>query len=183
MKRLSFVGAALSLLALCGCKSVPSADAVYMISSASGAATALVMNETKLSCEKREVIRDIVKEVRECTPEVGQTLEAAWTPIAKEHVALLVEMGKIDSASGVLIMAGFKTVMVGVNLIETRYPQVRTARDLTDSAIWGFSDGFLAKFDVKCDDSLAKPLSAACLGIDRDVVTEVRKAAIRNNIR
>ena len=118
MNRFAFILAAVvCMVALAevalGCKNVPSCDVIYMVAHAGGTGTALVMNETSLDTEKRTIIRDITKEVRECTPEVGQTLEAAWTPIAQAHTDLLVQEGKIDAAAGVVIMAGFKTVMVG----------------------------------------------------------------------
>lgn len=171
---------ALSICAFVGCKSVPSADTVYLVANAGGTATALVMNETTLDTEKRIVIRDIMNEVRDCTPEVGQTLEAAWTPIAKEHVNLLIQEGKIDAATGDLILAGFKTVMVGVNLIENRYPKIRAYRDLTDSAIAGFTDGFIAKFVVNVGNFA---LLVYRFDIDRSVVQEVRRAAIRNGLK
>ena len=168
-----------------GCQCLPSADVVYMVAHAGGTGTALVMNETTLDTEKRTVIRDIVKEVRECTPEVGATLESAWTPIAQDHTDLLVQEGKIDAATGVVIMAGFKTVMVGVNLLETRYPQIRADRDLLSAFINGFTDGFIAKFEVeacedRCDSCTVK---AVKLGIDRSIVDEVRRAAVGNRLK
>ena len=167
-----------------GCKHVPSCDVVYMVAHAGGTGTALVLNETKLDTEKRTIIRDITKEARECTPEVGQTLEAAWTPIAQAHTDLLVQEGKIDAAAGVVIMAGFKTVMVGVNLLENRYPQVRASRDLLNAFITGFTDGFLAKFEVECSDCCDDcKVKATQLGLDRTIVTEVRRAAIRRNLK
>ena len=189
MNRLAFILAAVACMVAVaevavGCKHVPSTDVVYMVAHAGGTGTALVMNETKLDTEKRTIIRDIVKEVRECTPEVGQTLEEAWTPIAQAHTDLLIQEGKIDAAAGVVIMAGFKTVMVGVNLLENRYPQIRADRDLLSSFIAGFTDGFLAKFEVECSDCHDnRTVKSAQLGIDRTIVTEVRRAAIRNEIK
>ena len=188
MNRFAFIlAAAACMVALAevtlGCKHVPSCDVIYMVAHAGGTGTALVMNETSLDAEKRTVIRDITKEVRECTPEVGQTLEAAWTPIAQAHTDLLVQEGKIDAATGVVIMAGFKTVMVGVNLLEARYPRIRADRDLLSAFIAGFTDGFLAKFEVECSDCRDCTVKATQLGIDRTVVTEVRRAAIRNKIK
>ena len=167
-----------------GCKHTPATDTVYMVAYAGGTGTALVMNETSFDAGKRTVIRDITKEVRECTPEVGQTLEAAWTPIAQAHTDLLIQEGKIDAATGVVIMSGFKTVMVGVNLLEARYPQIRVNRDLLNAFITGFTDGFLAKFDVNCNsgDCRDSKTAAPTLG-DRDVVMEARRAAIRNNLK
>lgn len=175
--------AALAEVAI-GCKHVPSCDVVYTVAHAGGTGTALVLNETTLDTEKRTIIRDITKEVRECTPEVGQTLGDAWTPIAQAHVDLLVEEGKIDTAAGAVIMAGFKTVMVGVTLLETRYPQVRASRDLLNAFIAGFTDGFLEKFDVNCNSGDCRDLKTAAPTLcDRDVVMEVRRAAIRNNLK
>ena len=183
MTRLAFL-AGLVALAVTGCKTVPTADTVYLVAHAGGSATALVMNETKLDADKRTVIRDIVNEIRECTPEVGQTLEAAWAPIAQAHVDLLVEEGKIDTAAGAVIMAGFNTVMVGVTLLEIRYPQVRASRDLLNAFITGFTDGFLEKFDVNCNSGDCRDLKTAAPTLcDRDVVMEVRRAAIRNNLK
>lgn len=169
-----------------GCNHVPSFDVIYMMAHAGGTGTALAMNETSLDTGKR-IIRDITKEVRECTPEVGQTLEAAWTPVAQAHTDLLIQKGKIDAATGVVIMAGFKTVMVGVNLLENRYPQIRADRDLLSAFITGFTDGFLAKFEVECesctDGRTGFTVSAERLGVDRSVVIEVRRAAIRNGLK
>lgn len=188
MNRFAFILAAtVCMVALAevalGCKNVPSRDVIYMVAHAGGTGTALVMNETKLDTEKRTVIRDITKEIRECTPEVGQTLEAAWTPIAQAHTDLLVQEGKIDAATGVVIMAGFKTVMVGVNLLEARHPQIRADRDLLSAFIAGYTDGFLAKFEVECSDCCDCTVKATQLGLDRTIVTEVRRAAIRNKIK
>ena len=189
MNRFAFIIAATAFIAtvatvVVGCKHTPTTDTVYMVAHAGGTSTALVMNETSLSAEKRTVIRDIMKEVHECTPEVGQTLEAAWTPIAQAHIDLLIEEGKIDTAAGAVIMAGFKTVMVGVTLLETRYPQVRASRDLLNAFITGFTDGFLAKFDVYCDDGECRTLTAAAPALcDRTVITGVRRAAIRNGLK
>ena len=166
-----------------GCKHTPSVDAVYAIAYAGGSGTALVMNETKLDTEKRTILRNIVVEIQSCTPEVGQPLEAAWTPIAQQHVDLLVQEGKIDSASAVLIMAGFRTVMVGVNLLEQRYPVIRAGRDYANAAISGFTVGFLERFKVECDNCCDCTVKAVQLGIDRSIVQEVRRVAIRNNLK
>ena len=191
MNRFAFIIAAAAFIAtvtaIMGCKHVPDSNTVYMVAHAGGTGTALVMNETSLDTEKRTVIRDIVKEIRECTPEVGQTLDAAWTPIAQAHTDLLVQEGKIDAATGVVIMAGFKTVMVGVSLLEARYPVIHTSRDLLNASITGFTDGFLAKFEVECenctDERTDFTVSAERLGVDRSVVIEVRRAAIRNGLK
>lgn len=191
MSRFAFIIAATAFIAtvatVVGCKHTPETGTVYMVAHAGGTGTALVMNETSLATEKRTIIRDITKEVRECTPEVGQTLEAAWTPIAQAHTDLLIQEGKIDAATGTVIMSGFKTVMVGVNLLEARYPQIRVDRDLLNAFIAGFTDGFLEKFEVECenctDGCTDCTVRAERLGIDRSIVVEVRGASVRNGLK
>lgn len=163
-----------------GCKTTPAVGTVRTVAYAAGVSTALVMNETKLDADKRVVIRDIVREVRKCTPEVGQPIESSWTPIAQQHVDLLVGSGKIDVSTGVLIMAGFKTVMVGVNVIESRYPQIGAGRDLLDAAVGGFCEGFLVKFDTGCANCT---FASTSVSIDFGVVDNVCRAAVRNGLK
>ena len=56
-----------------------------------------------------------------------------------------------------------------------------------NASITGFTDGFLAKFEVECenctDGRTGFTVSAERLGVDRSVVIEVRRAAIRNGLK
>ena len=176
----AFVG----LMKLTGCKTRLNVDNINRIFYYGGASTALVMNETSLEKEKRIVIYDVFVDIRACNPEVGQPLEAAWTPIAQKHVDILVTEGKIDAGTGVVIMAGFRTAMAGVNLLEQHHPEIREDRDLLSAAITGFTDGFLERFIV--DPESAANLSNAkgsIVTIDMSVADEVRKAAVQNNLK
>ena len=180
----AFIG----LMKLTGCKTKPNVDKVnrafyYGVAHAGGTGTALVMNETSLSKEKRVVIRDVFVDIKSCNPEVGQPLEAAWTPIAKKHVDALVSDGKIDSATGVVIMAGFHTAMTGVNLIEQHYPEIREDRDLLSAAIAGLTDGFLEHFIVDPDANAALHSAKGTIVAIDTVADAVRKAAVQNNLK
>lgn len=176
----AFIG----LMKLTGCKTAPNVDKVNRAFYYGGATVSLVMNETSLSKEKRVVIRDIVVDIKTCNPEVGQPLEAKWTEIAQNHVDRLVQAGTIDSATGVVIMAGFHTAMAGVNLLEQRFPEIRQDRDLISAAIAGFTDGFLERFIVDPDaNATLSDARGSLVTIDMSVADAVRKAAVQNNLK
>ena len=58
--------AAFGLLA--GCKTVPSEDTLFSTSYAIGVSTALVMNQTKISDNNRNIIINIIQKVDEAMP-------------------------------------------------------------------------------------------------------------------
>lgn len=179
----AFIG----LMNLTGCKTTPNVDKVNRAFYYGGSTVSLIMNETSLNKEKRVVIRDIVVDIKTCNPEVGQTLEAKWTEIAQDHVDRLIQAGTIDSATGVVIMAGFHTAMAGVNLLEQRFPEIRQDRDLISAAISGFTEGFLERFIVDPDenakmDGFEYAFKSICT-IDISVAETVRKAAVQNNLK
>lgn len=130
-----------------GCKSIPSADAMYSTSYAIGYAAGAIANECKISDKDRNVVVDIVNIVTSCVPETNQTFEAAWTPIAQAHVDKLVAEGKISANEGVLIMGAFGVVVKSLDYIfEVRYPKAKQYKDLVVAAIDGASAGFLRVF-------------------------------------
>lgn len=187
MRAFAVIAALAAAVGLSGCRTTEyTVDQVYSGAHAGGEVTALVMNETSLDTARRSVIRDIMTKVRDVTPEVGQPLEAAWTPVAQAHVDRLLSEGRITSATAVFIMAGFRTCMAGVNALEQQYPQVRTGRDYLDAFVKGYVTGFLARFEVKAD-RLAR-IASSCvvkteaLGLDRELAVTVRAAARENGI-
>ena len=179
----AFIG----LMKLTGCKTRPNVDNVNRAFYYGGSTVALVINDTSISKEKRVVIRDIFVDIKTCNPEVGQPLEAKWTQIAQDHVDRLIQEGKIDSATGVVIMAGFHTAMAGVNLLEQRFPEVRQDRDLISAAIAGFTDGFLERFVVDPDANAnldgTKNAFTGLITIDIAIADAVRNAAVQNNLK
>lgn len=176
----AFIG----LMKLAGCKTTQSIDKVNRAFYYGGTTISLVMNETSLSKEKRVVIRDVFVDIKTCNPEVGQPLEAAWTPIAQKHVDALVSEGKIDSATGVVIMAGFHTAMTGVNLLEQHYPEIRKDRDFLSAAISGLTDGFLEHFIVDPDvNATLSDAKGSFVTINMSISDAVRKSAVQNNLK
>lgn len=130
-----------------GCKSIPTTDSMYRTSYAVGVATGMIANETKIDDASRNAICDIINVVSSCIPETNQTFEAAWTPIAKAHIAKLVEDGKLDDAQARMVETVFSLAIQGIDyLFEYRYPKAKTYKEVVVAAIDGFSSGFLKVF-------------------------------------
>lgn len=180
---LGAAAAGVTATAVSGCKKPPAIDSVRTIAYASGAATALVINETKLDAEQRKVIKEIIGEVQKYTPEVGQPISVKLVEVAQVYVDAAVQEGRIKSDAAVLIMAGVRTVSVGFDLLENRYPIVRTSVDYAAAAIDGFAAGFDAYIVIECEDCCENcTLRATREGFDVSVVARVRGAAVRNGL-
>lgn len=142
----------LSLIATCmlmfsGCKSTPSEQTLYSTSYAIGVSTALVMNQTKISDDDRNVIIDIITKINTSVPEINQTFTDAWTPIATEHVDKLVVDGKLDSTQGQIILTAFKAASESLDyVIFKRYPKIGTNVTYVTSITHGFCTGLLTYF-------------------------------------
>jgi len=147
MKKAMFAALAVVCAVFVGCKTVPTTEDIYSTSYAVGVSAGLVCNMTKIDDTSRNAVIDIMNEVQQCVPATNQTFEAAWTPIAKSHVAQLIADGKIDKGQGDLILALFGLAVKGIDYIfEVRYPQAKQYRDLTVAAVDGFIGGFLTVF-------------------------------------
>lgn len=130
-----------------GCKSLPTAEAMYSASMAIGYATGMIANQCKIRTEDRQIVIDIVNIVSKTVPAEGQTFEDAWTPIAKAHIQKFIDEGKIDKGIGDIILVAFAVVVKGIDYIfEIRFPKAKLYKDLVIAAIDGFTTGFLTVF-------------------------------------
>ena len=147
MKKL-ILGTIMSVaLVFTGCKSIPTPAEIETASYAIGVSTAMVCNMTKISDRDRQVIIDIVGEIKYCCPTSGQTLVEAWTVIASNHVAVLVKEKKITEAEAKVILVDFDAVLVTADyMVRTRWPVIGERIDLAVSATSGFCNGFLTVF-------------------------------------
>lgn len=137
----------IALMASVGCKSVPTTDTMYRTSYAVGVTTGMIANETKIDDASRNAICEVLEVVSSIVPETNQTFEAAWTPIAKAHIARLVEDGKLDDAQARMVETAFSLVVQGIDYIfEFRYPEARECKEVVIAAVDGFTGGFLAVF-------------------------------------
>ena len=134
-------------LVFTGCKSIPTPAEIETASYAIGVSTAMVCNMTKIGDKDRQVMIDIVGEIRYCCPTSGHSLVESWTVIASNHVVDLVKEKKITEAEAKVILDVFDTVLVTADyMVRTRWPVINERIDLAVSATSGFCNGFLAVF-------------------------------------
>lgn len=132
---------------LTGCKTTPSTDTMYSSSYAIGVSAALVMNQTKISDEDRNIIIDIVNEVNASVPDTNTTFSVAWTTIAQKHVDDLVTAGKLDEAQSKIIMSLFTAAVKTIDyVVYKRYPVVGQNIELIEAVTHGFCNGLLTYY-------------------------------------
>ena len=134
-------------LVFTGCKSIPTPAEIETASYAIGVSTAMVCNMTKISDRDRQIMIDIVGEIRYCCPTSGHSLVESWTVIASNHVVDLVKEKKITEAEAKVILDVFDTVLVTADyMVRTLWAIIGERFDLSVSATSGFCNGFLAVF-------------------------------------
>ena len=177
MKKLVLLCAACATLFLCGCRTTPSETAVLYVAETAGRTAACVLNKCDIDEVQREAIASVFAKLDKCVPQAGQSIEDAWTPVAEEHVRKLVEDGKLSEVGGKAVLAAFKAALVGVKVVEARYPAIAAGRALATVAVRGFVTGFVAVFDTcpGCHDTL----ELADTLRDREVGKAVHEEAAR----
>ena len=149
-------------LVFTGCKSIPTPAEIETASYAIGVSTAMVCNMTKISDKDRQVMIDIVGEIRYCCPTSGHSLVESWTVIASNHVVDLVKENKITEAETKVILDVFDTVLVTADyMVRTRWPVISERIDLAVSATSGFCDGFLKVFKTENQVTLSSSATNA----------------------
>ena len=150
MKKTMVIGAAVisAMMMLCaGCKQLPTPEVMKATATSIGVAAGMVANETPIDDKARNTVVAIVEEVARVTPKQGQSFEEAWTPVAKEVVAKLIAEGKIDDGVGNIALAAFSIAVKGVDYIfDVRFPKAKEYEELVNSAVAGFTEGFLTVF-------------------------------------
>ena len=167
------VMAAAAMVAIAGCKSLPTPEVMESTASSIGIAAGLVANETKIDDKARNTVVEIIGEVARVVPKKGQSFEDAWTPVAKEVVAKLVAEGKITEGIGTISLAAFGVAVKGVDYIfDIRYPKAREYEELVSAAVKGFTSGFLTVFKpVNGEDGV----KAAAAKADKDAFVWLKK--------
>ena len=134
-------------LVLTGCHSVPTPEAMFQTAQAVGFSAGMICNLTKISDKDRAIVCDIMNIVGQVLPEQGQSFEDAWGKVAKDHLALLVQQGKISQVEADIIFAAFTTAVKFVDyLFNVRYPKAKEVKELVFAATNGFVVGFLTVF-------------------------------------
>ena len=156
MKKLIAIVCASVALFLSGCKTLPTPAELETASYAIGVSTAMVCNMTKISDKDRQIVIDIMNEVKYCCPTAGQTVVDAWTKTAQDYVKKLVDAKEITEAEGLLIFKTFGVVASAADyMMRVRWPKIGQYTDLVLAATNGFCDGFLAAFKPADADRFA----------------------------
>lgn len=147
MKKLITIVYAAVALIIAGCKTMPTPAEIETASYAIGVSTAMVCNMQKITDKDRQIIIDIMNEVKYCFPAPGQSLTDAWTNIAMQVVGGYVKKGEITEVEGQLILKTFGVITsAGDYMIRVRWPKIGEYTDLVLAATNGFCDGFLTVF-------------------------------------
>lgn len=147
MKKLIAIVCASVAMFLSGCKTLPTPAELENASYATGVSTAMVCNMTKISDKDRQIIIDIMNEVKYCCPTAGQTIVEAWAKTAQDYVKKLVDSKEITEVEGQLILKTFDVVASAADyMIRIRWPKIGQYADLVLAVTNGFCDGFLVVF-------------------------------------
>lgn len=178
MKKMLIAMMVAAIAAVTGCKTTPTVEAMEKSANSIGIAAGLVANQLKIEDKDRNVVVDIIGEVSSCVPTNGQSFASAWTPKAKEITDKLVEEGKIDAGSQVLIVKAFDLVCTGLDYIfDVRYPTAREYADLISAAVRGFTSGFLTVFKP-ADAADTKILQSPAIEPDEEALKYFRAMAV-----
>ena len=125
--------ALVAMMALVGCKTVPTQDKMYATSYSVGCASGMVVNETKVDDKTRDTIIEVVSVAKEVAPTAGRSFQETWVPFATEYTDTLVRAGRLDPTQATIVVGGVTI-------------KARTYEELVSAAVNGFSTGFLTTF-------------------------------------
>ena len=158
MKRLITIVCSAVIAILAGCKTVPTPAELESASYAIGVSTALVCNMTKISDKDRQIIIDIMNDIKYTCPTAGQTIAEAWTKTAQDYVKNLIDAKEITEIEGALIIKTFNTIVSAADyMMRVRWPKIGQYTDLVLAVTNGFCDGFLTCFKPANTNGFAAP--------------------------
>ena len=143
MKKTICLAMTASLMAITGCKDVPSADTIGTLSKTIGYAAGITCNLSNISPGCRKTIIEVLDIASEVVPGTNETFTTAWTPIVKKTVDEFVENGKIDKGEGALIVSAMGVATSGLDyMFDVRWPKAKQYKELVSAGTKGFIEGF-----------------------------------------
>ena len=131
-----------ALLAIVGCKTLPSIDVVnktaYSLGMVSGYACQLAGASDNVKATVVQVLDIAVKVV----PAKDQTYTEAWTPVIADEVDKLVEAGKLKADEAELVKTALGVACNGIDFWFARHPKWKEYSDIVDAAVTGYAAGF-----------------------------------------
>jgi hypothetical protein len=134
---------------LCGCKTIPTPEKITNIGNLSGYTTAvLINNNTNITETTLLTIVDIVRKVKNITPETNSTFTISWTPIANDYINKMISENKVTDVEGELIKKYFNTI---VSLIDVYIDKkkIREHQDLINLFVHSYCNSFIENVKVK----------------------------------
>lgn len=134
---------------LCGCKTIPTPEKITNIGNLSGYTTAvLINNNTNITETTLLTIVDIVRKVKNITPETNSTLTITWTPIANDYINKMISENKVTGVEGELINKYFNTI---VSLIDVYIDKkkIREHQDLINLFVHSYCNSFIENVKIK----------------------------------
>lgn len=142
-----------------GCDPDKTNEQIETTAKSIGAATAAVINFTKVDKDVGTTIVNIVETAKKVVPTAGQSFADAWTPVSEDIVAKLLKDGKLDEKKAEIVKMLFKTVVKGADYIITkRLPNVVKDTEKLRIVVDGFSTGFLSM--ISTTDAATKAVGA-----------------------
>lgn len=149
-------------LSFTGCTTMPTPAAIETSSYAIGTSAALVCNISKIEDQNRQIISEIITEIKYYTPTSGSDLVSSWNKIATNHTNKLVSENKITQDQSKLILQIFSTVVNSADyMVRIRYPKIGEYQELIIAATQGFCNGFLSAFNSSTSLKMSAALDAA----------------------
>jgi len=149
----AMVATAAALMAVVGCKTVPSADTVKALASASGLAAGYVVEMTKVDDSTKESVVKVVEVLEAVVPSADQTFTETWGPLIEKELEVLIASGKIDESEAKLAGIALNVATSGLDHYFEKHPKWKQHADLVSAAVDGFCGSFISV--VKPNDKLA----------------------------
>lgn len=148
MKNIIIITLILGII-LCGCKSIPTPEKITNIGNLSGHTTAVLLNNnTNITETSLLTIVDVVKKVKDITPETNSTFTLTWTPIANNYIDKMIVESEVNNIDGELIKKYFNTI---VNLIDVYIDKkkIREHQNLINLFVHSYCNSFIENVKIK----------------------------------
>ena len=142
MKKILIGTICAALLAVVGCKTLPSADVVNKTAYSIGMVSGYVCQLAGVDDNVKITIVNVLDTVVKVVPAPEQTFTEAWTPMITDEIAKLVEAGKLKADGAELVKSALSVACNGIDFLFTRHPKWKEYSDIVDAVVTGYTAGF-----------------------------------------
>ena len=149
MKKFLLIAMAACIACFTGCKTIPEKETVaqkaYTAGLAAGYAASLV---PQISAQDKTNVVVIVTLVEKFTPQDGQTVTEAWTPVINDAITTLVAQGKLDEGQAALVRTAANLATSGIDYLFVKHPEWKEEKDIVAVVIHQACAGFKAGIGI-----------------------------------